>query len=168
MQTIYDLLYPADAEFAASSFPQYVKANGTSFPVSGLAYDAASQENAYWKFTPLLYGGVSTLVLYLIWYADTASSGVVRWDAAIAAITPDVDTQDVEAKALATSTSLDDTHLGTTGQRLHLAVLTLTNLDSMAAKDACFIRISRLGNHANDTLAGDVILERAYLAYQDA
>ncbi|WP_157251121.1 hypothetical protein [Nonomuraea typhae] len=166
MATVYCPLMPEGASFLTSSFPAFRTIPGTNFPVTVLAYDAAAQENAYWKFIPFNYGS-GNLTLEAFWYADTASSGVVRWDAAIAAITANTDSQDVETDGLATAQAVDDTHLGTTGQRLHSVTLTISNLDSIAALDACFIRVSRLGNHANDTMAGDAFLERAYLSWSD-
>lgn len=166
MATVTQVLYPENAAFLATAFPMFVRNLGTAFPVTALAYDAAAQENAYWKFAPINYGS-GNITVTVIWYADTASTNVVRWDAALAAITPNTDTQDVETDALATSTSADDTHLGTTGQRLHSIDVVISNLDSIAAGDAVFLRISRLGNHANDTMAGDVFLERAYVSYSD-
>jgi len=166
MATVTQVLFPENAAFLSSSFPAFTRNLGTNFPVTGLAYDAAAQENAYWKFQAVNYGS-GNLTLTILWYADTASTNVVRWDAAIAAITPDTDSQDIETQAFATTQAVDDTHLGTTGQRLHTCAITISNLDSIANGDACFIRISRLGNHANDTMAGDVFLERATLSYSD-
>lgn len=166
MATVSHLLHPEAAQYLSTAFPQLVKANGTSFPVAGLAFDAAAAENAYWKTRALRYG-TGNLTLTIDWYADTASTGVVRWIAAIAAVTPDTDSGDIETKALATAQSVDDTHLGTTGQRLHRASLTITNLDSLAADDVVFVRVGREANHANDTMAGDAIMVLATLAYSD-
>lgn len=166
MATVTQILFPENAAFLSSAFPAFTRNLGTNFPVTALAYDAAAQENAYWKFSAINYGS-GNLTLTILWYADTATTSVVRWDTAIAAITPDTDSQDIETKAFATAQAVDDTHLGTTGQRLHTCAITISNLDSIAANDAGFIRISRLGNHANDTMTGDVFLERATLSYSD-
>jgi hypothetical protein len=131
-----------------------------------LAYDAATEEKAYWKFKASNYGS-GDLTLLLRWYADSATSGVVRWGAKIAAITPDTDSQDVETKSLATQQVVDDTHLGTTGQRLHNCSIAVSNLDSIAADDEVWIEISRVAAHANDTMTGDAILVDAELQYSD-
>lgn len=158
------ILAPEEAQFLSTAFPQYVKANGTNFPVSGLAFDAATDEAAFWKFKAVDYTS-GNLTLDLFWYADTATSGNIIWDAQIAAITPDTDTQDVETKAFAAISSVIDSHLGTTGQRLHKATITLSNLDSLAADDIVWLRVNRDANNASDTLAGDAILVLAQLSY---
>lgn len=166
MATVPRGLHPDEAKFGSAAFPQFIKNNGTNGPVSWLAYDAASTETAYWEFTALSYGS-GNLTLDIIWGAATATSGVVRWEAAIAAITPETDSQDPETKAYATALTVDDTHLGTTAHRLMRATITISNLDSLAANDEVWVKISRLGGHANDTLTGDAWLHRAILSYSD-
>lgn len=166
MATTYQFLTPEEAVFLASAFPNYVKPNGTNFPVSGLAFDAASEEKAYFKVKAQKYGSGNWLLSYA-WYADTATSGDVRWAARIAAITHNTDSQDVLTKAFATQQAIDDSHLGTTGKRLHVIDLTISNLDSVANGDDVWIEVSRVGNHANDTMAGDAILTLLELSYSD-
>jgi hypothetical protein len=154
------------AQFLATSAPALVKTNGTNFPVWGLAYDAAAAENAYWMTRAVTYGS-GNVTVDLDWYADTATSGVVRWGVQIAAVTPDTDTQDIETKALATAQTADDTHLGTTGQRLHRAVVTVSNLDSLAANDDVWVKVYRDAANVADTLAGDAILVGVTVSYSD-
>lgn len=166
MATVSWPLYPGSAEVLSSAFPQYQR-NGTSLPVSSLAYDAATDEAAFWLVRAINYPGTGNLTLDIDWYADTGTSGVVIWEIQLAAITPDTDTQDVETKALATLTTISDTHLGTTGQRLHRASGTLSNLDSLAGADDLWIRIARDANNASDTLAADVLLVLAMVSYSD-
>lgn len=158
------ILAPEEAQFLSTAFPQYVKNNGTNFPVSGLAFDAATDEAAFWKFLAVDYTS-GNLTLDLFWYADTATSGNIVWDAQIAAITPETDTQDVETKTFAAISSVTDSHLGTTGQRLHKATITLSNLDSLAADDVVWLRVNRDANNASDTMAGDAILTLVQLSY---
>jgi hypothetical protein len=75
----------------------------------------------------------------------------------MAAITPDTDTQDVETDALPTVTQVTDTHLGTVGQRLHRASITLTGaaLDTLATGDHVVLRVARVSADAADTMTGD-------------
>lgn len=169
MGTITQILLPEEAQFLASGFPALTKTNGTNYPVSGLAYDAASDEAAFWKFHAINYGS-GNLTLDINWYADTASSGNVVWEAQIAAITPNSDTQDIETDGLATLNFVQDTHLGTTGQRLHSCTITISNLDSIAAGDQVALRIARDANNTNatDDMAGDAILTLAVLSYTSA
>lgn len=166
MATVRQVLLPDAAQFAASAFPGLNRVYGTNFPVLSLAYDATTSELAYWRISPLNYGS-GNLTATVEWYADTASSGGVVWEAAIAAITPNADTQDVETKAFATATNVADTHLGTTGQRLHSADVAISNLDSLAAGDALWLRIARLPANASDTMTGDALLIAVILSYSD-
>lgn len=155
--------FPDAAQFLATSFPALQK-NGTNFPAMGLAFDATAAENAFWMFRSTNYAS-GNLTLGLDWYADTASSGDVVWSAAIAAITPDADTQDIETKAFATANTVTDTHLGTTGQRLHRCTITITNLDSLAAEDDVWLKIFRDAANGADTMTGDAILVGAAVSY---
>lgn len=166
MATVKHLLLPEEAQFLASAFPQFVKNNGTNFPVSGLAFDAAAEEKAYWKLKAQNYGS-GNLTLNLAWYADSASTGDVVWGARIAAITPNTDSQDVETDALATQQTVTDSHLGTVVQRLHECTITISNLDSLVADDYVWIEISRVGTSGSDTMTGDAILVSAELTYSD-
>lgn len=169
MATVYRELAPGAAQFLGSAFPQYLKVNGTNFPVEGLAYDASSDEAAFWRFIATNYGS-GNLTIDLWWYADTASSGNVVWESQLSAVTADSDTQDIETDGLATLNFVQDTHLGTTGQRVHKCTITISNLDSLANGDLCHLRIARdaNGTNATDDMAGDAILLAARLSYSDA
>lgn len=148
-----------DGDVRTTAFPGLVQANGTTIPVSGYAFDAASEEALFFRFRASDYVSGNVQV-DLDWYADTASTGAVVWGAQMAAITPDTDTQDVETDALPTVTQVTDTHLGTTGQRLHRASITLTGaaLDTLATNDHVVLRIARVAADAADTMTGDAIL----------
>lgn len=163
MADVEIMLDPGAAQFLGTAFPALVK-NGTNFPVVGLAYDAAADEAGFWAFRAINYAS-GNVTVDLEWYADTASSGDVVWAVQLAAITPNTDTQDVETKALATANTVTDTHLGTTGQRLHRATVTVSNLDSLTADDDLWIRISRDADNAADTMTGDAVLVGATVSY---
>lgn len=151
---------------AATNGAAHKVVNGTNFPVRSLAFDAAADEAAFWAFRAANYGS-GNLTLKLMWYADTASSGDVIWGAQLAAITPNSDTQDIETDALTTANTVTDTHLGTTGQRLHECSITISNLDSLAADDFVTLRIFRDADAAGDTMTGDAMLVEAELSYSD-
>lgn len=164
MPSIY--LQPGEADFAASAFPALVKNNGTNFPVFGLAFDASSAENAYWKFEPTGYAS-GNLTCEVIWYADTSTTSThgVTWQAAIAAITPSSDTQNVETKAFATATT-GTTDLGSTdAQKLIRTTVTISNLDSIAAGDEVWLRLTRLVSDGSDDLTGDAIVTSVRLSW---
>lgn len=162
-------LTPEEAQFQTTNFPQYVVNQGTNFPVSGLAYDGGStDENAFWKFVATGYIS-GEILLYIYWYADTASTGNVVWGAQIAAMPPNGAAGDIETKSLATASTIQDQHLGTTGQRLHSCIITVSNLDSIAADDLVFVKIYRdASDTGNDDMAGDAILVHVVLSYTDA
>lgn len=167
MATVRHELVPEEAAFASSAFPAYDRAAGTNFPVTRLLFDASATETAYFKWEAVNYGS-GNITADIIWYATNATTGVVRWEVALAAITPESDSQDAETKAFATALTVDDTHLGTTSKRLHRATITISNLDSVAAGDECWLKVSRLGGHANDTMANDVALISVQLSYSDS
>lgn len=168
MATVRHQFLPEEAQFLATNFPQYVKNNGTNFPVSGLSYDATTDEAAFFKCVADNYGS-GNLTLDIYWYADTASSANVVWEAQLSAITADTDTQDIETDGLATLNFVQDTHLGTTGQRVHKASITISNLDSIASGDVVHLRLARdaNGTSATDDMAGDAIVILIELSYSD-
>lgn len=135
--------------------------------MDGLAFDTALDEYAFFRWRIAGYAS-GNLTLNLLWYADTASSGNVVWTASIAAITPDTDTQDVETDGLASEATVTDSHLGTTGQRLHVATITISSLDSLANADMVTLRVGRpAASNGSDTMAGDAILVGLEVTYSD-
>lgn len=166
MATVKIALPPASFIPASSNGGQFKVVAGTNFPVQSLAFDASTAEAVFAAFRAANYGS-GNLTLTLNWYADTASSGDVIWGAQIAAITPDTDTQDIETKAFATANTVTDSHLGTTGQRLHTCSVTISNLDSLAANDLVALRIYRDAAAGGDTMAGDAMLVMAEMSYSD-
>jgi hypothetical protein len=166
MATVNQTLLAEDAQFLATAFPQAIKTNGTAFPVYGLAFDAAADETAFWRLLADNYGS-GNITVDIFWYADSATSGDVIFDAGIAAITSNTDSGDIETKAFATINSVTDAHLGTTGQRLHTATITISNLDSVAAGDYVMLKLNRDANNAADTMTGDAIVVALRVSYSD-
>ncbi|MFI6886770.1 hypothetical protein [Streptosporangium canum] len=168
MANVLRELLPQASSFPPTGFAQYIRNQGTAGPVTWLAYDAAATESAFWELGATVYGS-GPITVDVVWGAATATSGVVRWEAQLAAITPETDTVSAEAKTFATAAAVDDTHLGTTAKRLMRATLTLSagSLDTMASGDELWVKVSRLGGHANDTLAGDALLHKVLLTWSD-
>lgn len=169
MATVY-LDIPVETAIPASTNgAQHSVVAGTNFPVRGVAFDGGStDETIYFHLGKLANYGSGNLTLSIEWYADTASSGNVVWGAAIAAITPNTDTQDVETKAFATANTQQDTHLGTTVQRMHNVDLTISNLDSLANNDDVWLQLYRdASDTTNDTMTGDAIITALRLSYSD-
>lgn len=164
MATARIALQPEAALYPASNFPQFKAVAGTNFPVTSLAFDASTSETVYFRFPALDYGsGNWTVTVY--WYADTASSGGVVWGVSLAAITPNTDSQDIETKAFDTEETVADTHLGTTGHRLHSIALTLTETDVVAAGDDVTLRLARKTANASDDMTGDAQVTQVIVEY---
>jgi len=166
MATIKQQLVPESAFFKTTNFPQYLIRQGTNFPVSILAFDDTTDEESFWKFKASSYGS-GNITLIIRWYSPSATSGNVVWEANLAAITPDTDSQNVETKSFATLNFVQDTHLGTTAQRIHTCSITLSNLDSIAADDEVWLRVARdaNGTNATDDMVGDAYLVDMELQY---
>lgn len=167
MATVNQEFSPWDAVPPASNYPTLDVIAGTNFPVSCLDFDAATEETTFFTFQANNYGS-GNLTATVFWYADTASSGDVIWGAALAAITPNTDSQDIETKAFATAVTATDTHLGTTGQRLHTVDITVNQLDSLAAGDWVALKFYRDADAAGDTMTGDACLVSLRLSYSDS
>lgn len=168
MATVRLYLAPEEAAVGATAFPQYVRNQGSQYTVTGLAYSSTAAEVAFWKFEPAAYGS-GNITCDIVWYADTSTtaSDGVTWQIAVAAITPGVDSTNVETKALATAQQAS-TDLGSTSpQKLMKTTVTITNLDSMAAGDEVWLSVTRLTTDASDDLAGDAILTSVRLSYSD-
>ena len=164
MAVVTQYFLPESAQFKATVFPAITRRDGTNFPVMSLAYDTSTVERAYWHFNAINYAsGNITCTIY--WYPDTATTNGVVWETAIACITPNTDTTtNVETKSLATVNTAADTNLGNTKQ-VHSIAVTISNLDSIADGDLCWIRVSRLCTDASDTMAGDAMLLGFKLEY---
>ncbi|MEO3860862.1 hypothetical protein [Acrocarpospora sp. B8E8] len=166
MAIIEQYFLPEEAQFLASPFPAYENALGTNFPVPRLKFSASADLAAFFYFNAHAYGsGDITCDLY--WYALNATSNSVRWGVSLAVITPETDSQDIETKVFATEHAWDDAHLGTTSKRVMKATQAISNLDSVAAGDACVLRVRRIGSHGNDNLANEAGLIGVRLSYSN-
>lgn len=169
MATVYQAFEASSAELRSTGAPQLVRANGTTIPVAGYAFDPTTEEAFFFDFPAIAYGSGSVSV-DILWYARSATSGAVVWNVSMAAITPDTDSQDAETDGLATVVAITDTHLGTTAQRVHRATGTLSgaSLDSLAAGDEVRLRVARQAGNASDTMnTSDVIITRVIVSYSD-
>jgi hypothetical protein len=167
--TAEQYLTPEEAAFSTGAWPQYVKNFGVAFTITGLAFDASSQEIVFWKWSPAGYTG-GNITCDVVWYADTSVTAThgVAWQVQLAAITPGVDTTNVESKAFATAQT-GTTDLGSTdAQRLMKTTIVIINLDNIAAGDEAWLSLSRLPANAADDLTGDAIVTSVRLSYSDS
>lgn len=144
---------PYSAEFPASNYPQLTLSNRR--PV--LAFDASTDETAYWTFI-VPQGGVGTSLTCIITYAmASATSGSVYWQAQLEAITPGDATDTDAATSFDTANSGNGTVPGTAGY-VGTVTITMTNADNIAAADLVRLSVNRDADHGSDTATGDAYL----------
>lgn len=144
--------------FDASAPADMLLENGFLYP----AFDAATPEGIYWSFQmPADYA--SGLTLELIYSMASATSGKVEFEASIWA--------NADGEATGTE-SYDTANVGTaptvpgTARLQDTYSITLTNADSIAASEACRLKVFRDADDAtNDTATGDCYLHSAKLTY---
>jgi hypothetical protein len=161
MATVTQALLAAQAEFLpGSAFPDMVVA-GTNIPIAGLKFTPASNQICFFKpdFSQYVSGN---LTVDVDWYHASATTGDVDFGASLQAITPNTDTQDIEADSLATENTVTDTHLGTTAKRLHRCSITVSNLDSLAAGDDTHMRLKCL---SSSTIAAGVVVVKITVSF---
>lgn len=142
---------PTSAEFPASGFAVPSVVNDR--PV--IAFDASTDENVY--FTDIAPQGLTGTITALITYMmASATTGSVRFQAALEAVT-DGDATDLDAgTSFDTDNSAGATVPGTAGHIDQLSV-TMTNADSIAAGDYYRLRVRRDadGTSGTDDATGD-------------
>jgi hypothetical protein len=127
-----------------------------------LNFDAAQTEQVTWQFVmPANY--LSAPILKVQYKMTSATSGDVRVDARLAAVTPG-DATDVDAKAFGSANTATQTVAGTAGHVKEISV-TLTNADSVAAGDLVYVYLARTGADVADTATGDMEVVAVYLNY---
>lgn len=141
---------PNSAEFPASAFPGLTLVNRR--PV--LAFDAATDETAYWTFVAPqgLTGAITVVISYIM---ASATSGAVIFQAALEAVT-DADATDLDAgTSFDTANSSSATTVPGTAGYIDQISITMTNADSMAVADYVRLSINRDANAGGDTATGD-------------
>lgn len=142
--------------------PELYVTAGSNFPSDGYAFPQSSSRALYVKIGAEAYGNSGSWTLSLRWYSRSSStSGNVTWTVAMAAITPG-DAQSVETKAFATSQAVTQAVVATAKADTE-SVLTISNLDSVAAGDDVWFKITR----TDTSMTGDAILFRGSLSYSD-
>lgn len=149
------ILTPASARpVSGLTFPEFnLDAQGREY----LAFDASADETAEWEALVIPQGISGAWTAILHYYMATATSGSVRVQVSVEAITPG-DALDMDsASSFDTANSAGDTVPGT-GQYPDSVSVTLTNLDSAAAGALFRVRVNRDadGTSGTDDAAGDM------------
>ena len=151
---------------ASNLAPQLARAKSSAAAPSPyffqLHFDAAQTEQAMWQFV-VPSNFVSAPVLNIQYKMASATTGNVRLDARVGAVSPG-DATDLDAKAFAAANLVTDAVPGTAGHMKQIS-LTLTNADSIAAGDMAMVYLARLGADAADTAAGDLELVSVVFSY---
>lgn len=138
-----------------------------AYHLLAMAFDGAgaTREQCYWAWRmPTDY--VGSPVLKILWEAN-ATTGNVKWQARMGAITPaDVDTP-YEHALPATSDTVTTGVNATEARRLVESSITLTNIDSLAANDLAILFLYRDPSDAADTCTVDAEVLSATLEYAD-
>jgi len=142
---------PLSAELPSSAFPQLQLVNRR--PV--LSFDAAADEECWWTdIAPQgLTGTITVVISYIM---ASATSGSVRFQCALEAVT-DGDATDLDATtSFDTDNSAGSTVGGTAGYMKQVSV-TMTNADSIAVADYYRLRVRRDadGTSGTDDATGD-------------
>lgn len=146
------LFLPQGADFPSSNMPA-PGVDGQLRPY--LAFDATTDESCDWTFIAPqgITGTITTVITYR---AASATTGSVRWQAALEAITDGDATDTDTASSFDTANSAGATVPGTAGHIDQISI-TMTNADSIAAGDYCRLRINRDadGTSGTDDATGD-------------
>ena len=165
MPRLFTHFTPQDAvQFSAAGHAKPRIVEGTNFPIAVLRFPDAVTSETFFKLRAALYTS-GNLRVDIDWYAESVNAGDVRWDAAIAALTPNTDDVNIEAKVLATAVAVTSPHLGGNVKRLHRTQLFIDQLDSLAGEDEVFLRVRRLGADGLDTLPSEVRVTHIALSY---
>lgn len=121
-----------------------------------LAYDATTDEEVDWGFVAP-QGLTGALSLVIFFRAATATTGSVRFEAWMEAVTPGDTLNTLTASSFAASNSVGVTVPATAGY-IQTATMTLTADDGLAAGDIGRLRLRRdaNGTTGTDDAAGDV------------
>ncbi|MFJ2029420.1 hypothetical protein [Streptosporangium sp. NPDC087985] len=168
MATVKHVLVAGESLGGSAGIAPVDVIQGTAFPVERILFDASLDEARFFKLTADNYGS-GDWTFKIRWYAVNATTGTVRWEIAMAAITPKSAAVNVETKAFAAAVIVDDAHLGATSKRLHEATIVVTgaNRDGVAEGDDVRIRLRRIGSHAVDTMANDAAVTEVRVSYSD-
>lgn len=154
-------LLPESAVLDDNSSPAIttIESTGTGTPRFRVAdFDATTDEIIYWSFTAPSDTAAGDWLADVSWFSNSTTAGhTVVWEAALSCTTEaDADTL-IEQATGTTNTASEDVNT-TEANRLIQTRITMSNLDSVAAGDACTLRFNRDANNASDDSTADARL----------
>lgn len=140
---------PEGAHFPSSNFPALKLVNNR--PV--LAFDAGTDETAYWTFVaPQGLSGALSVVVHL--FGNAAGTNSTYWQASLEAITPG-DSVDLDSATSFDTANSGNVAMPTTQGHQTSVSITLTNADSIAAGDYVRLALNRDADNGSDNFAAD-------------
>lgn len=150
---------PLSAELPSSAFATLDRRNG--HPV--LDFDANSDEAVLFSgVLPRQYfsGGITAL---LVWMSSTATSGSVRWEAAIERHDDEGTDLDTDSFAAAKGATASAPTTNGAVQYTEIGFADGAEIDGLGSGESFRIKIRRDADHALDTMVGDAELLRLEL-----
>jgi len=147
---------PEAAQFPGTNYPQLLRDGQSRL---ALAFDAVLDETCVWTAVAP-QGLVLPLTVVVHFYAASATSGAVHFQAQIEAVTPGGvsadDTVNLSAAASFAAASSGSANVPATQGYLGSVVIAIANPDSIAAGDYFRLALNRDADNVSDTAAGDI------------
>lgn len=158
------------ALLSSSSIPELTTIQPTtpSTQATNTVYAAVVGEFLQFRFRAINYAS-GNLTVDVDWFvrANPGATSEVAFSAAIAAVTPNVDTGSVTAKAYATATNGNTTGISTSSAgRMFRTTITVSNLDSLAQDDFVYLKVSRISPTGGGTdMSTDACIDLITVSY---
>jgi hypothetical protein len=145
---------PFGAALPSVNFPELLMVNAR--PV--LAYDAATDELCDWAFLLPSGLGSGTVTISIYYIMASATSGNVKWNVNVEAVSSG-DATDLDATTSFDTSNTSTVTVAATAGYLSTCTFTMTNKDGwIGGTDYVRVRLTRDANDAGDTAAGDAYL----------
>jgi hypothetical protein len=161
MATVYQVLMPQDAIPPASAYARQSPRTGSVSTLAGLRFTLS--DVAYFVFEAINYGS-GNLTVDVDWYsAGGNTTGKVKWQCAIACVTPG-DATAIGSRSFATATNAE-TDVNSTAYGIVRTSVTVSNLDSIAARDNVTLQLKRIASTSE--LTGSATAVMVTVSYSD-
>lgn len=153
-------LWAASANLPDNNYAQMNRTMGTLYPYYTLAFDASTDESAFWQIFLPSDGVTTDVVIDLHWRA-TATSGNVVWSSSIGVIAAG-DTIDIASwdDTASTTVAADGTANATS-----VDSITHSSLGSSPASGCLVVKLFRDADNGSDTMTGDAELMGAVVRF---
>lgn len=174
MAEVVQVMRPESAAFHPSvAAAQLVTMAGSgNVPVLALFFDPTTPEAAFFAFRAVaLQVGGGDVSVDLTWASVGTPTGNVVWGAALLAVTPELDANDlITGETFASEQTVLDVNLSSPPLRLHRCTVSIPQAatDSLQPNDFVVLRVRRVADNGADTLGTDAALVEVAVRYQQA